>query len=59
MNNLFYQNNKIVQSMSRKGNCWNNAISESFFKTLKYEYTNRYRFKSILEGKTVTSVYVN
>jgi transposase InsO family protein len=25
----------ITQSMSRKGNCWDNAVAESFFKTLK------------------------
>jgi putative transposase len=27
----------IVSSMSRKGNCWDNAVSESFFSTLKAE----------------------
>jgi transposase InsO family protein len=27
--------NNIIQSMSRKGNCWDNAVAESFFKTLK------------------------
>ena len=27
----------IIQSMSRKGNCWDNAVAESFFKTLKVE----------------------
>ena len=27
----------IVQSMSRKGNCCDNAVAESFFKTLKSE----------------------
>lgn len=27
----------IVQSMSRKGNCWDNAVAESFFSTLKKE----------------------
>jgi len=27
----------VVQSMSRKGNCWDNAYAESFFKTLKTE----------------------
>lgn len=27
----------MVQSMSRKGNCWDNAVSESFFATLKKE----------------------
>jgi putative transposase len=26
-----------IQSMSRKGNCWDNAVAESFFKTLKTE----------------------
>nr|WP_174625841.1 DDE-type integrase/transposase/recombinase [Candidatus Methylobacter favarea] len=25
----------IRQSMSRKGNCWDNAVSESFFRSLK------------------------
>ncbi|WP_335987234.1 IS3 family transposase, partial [Acinetobacter bereziniae] len=29
--------NKIKQSMSRKGNCWDNALMESFFGTLKSE----------------------
>jgi Transposase and inactivated derivatives len=27
----------MQQSMSRKGNCWDNAVAESFFKTLKAE----------------------
>jgi transposase InsO family protein len=27
----------VCQSMSRKGNCWDNAPAESFFKTLKWE----------------------
>lgn len=26
-----------MHSMSRKGNCWNNAVAESFFATLKNE----------------------
>lgn len=30
----------IIQSMSRKGNCWDNAVSESFFHTLKTECVN-------------------
>ena len=25
----------ILQNMSRKGNCWDNAVTESFFHTLK------------------------
>lgn len=31
----FYK--KITRSMSRKGNCWDNAVAESFFKSLKAE----------------------
>jgi len=33
----------VVQSMSRKGNCWDNAVAESSFKALKCEmiYGNR------------------
>jgi putative transposase len=26
-----------IQSMSRKGNCWDNAVAESFFSTLEFE----------------------
>ena len=38
---------KVQQSMSRKGNCWDNAVAESFFKTLKVEWTNWHHYKSI------------
>jgi transposase InsO family protein len=34
----------VEQSMSRKGNCWDNAVSESFFKTLKVEHVYRHAF---------------
>lgn len=33
----FHQRNRIVASMSRKANCWDNAVVESFFSTLKHE----------------------
>lgn len=33
----------ICQSMSRKGNCWDNAVAESFFKTLKTELPDGYQ----------------
>ena len=33
------QDNGMISSMSRKGNCWDNAVSESFFGNLKNELT--------------------
>jgi transposase InsO family protein len=44
--NLFSFNRKITQSMSRKGNCWDNAVAESFFKTIKHEWLHRFKFTS-------------
>jgi putative transposase len=50
------EQNGIVQSMSRKGNCWDNAVAESFFKTLKndlvyqtYFYTKKQAQQEIFE----------
>ena len=39
------KNNEIIQSMSGKGNCYDNAVAESFFHTLKTEliYWNSYK----------------
>ena len=31
-------NKHVKQSMSRKGSCWDNAVAESFFKSLKVEW---------------------
>ena len=36
---------KVKRSMSRKGNCWDNAVAESFFKSIKVELIYRTRFK--------------
>lgn len=46
---------KIKQSMSRKGNCWDNAVAESFFKTLKTEMI--YGFKQISKEKMRTELF--
>ncbi len=35
---------QMIQSMSRKANCWDNAPMESFFKTLKVERVYRRRY---------------
>ncbi|MFI3293996.1 MAG: IS3 family transposase [Rikenellaceae bacterium] len=37
----------VVRSNSRKGNCWDNAVAESFFKTLKTELIYRIGVKNV------------
>lgn len=59
MTNLFYFNRKITQSMSRKGNCWDNAVAERFFKTIKYEWLYRFRFTSYLQLYESINQYIN
>lgn len=49
---------KIKQSMSRKGNCWDNAPAESFFKTLKVEWTNRFKYNDIFEAQKSIFDYI-
>lgn len=41
----------IIASMSRKGNCWDNAHCESFFHSLKTELVYRTNFKTREEAK--------
>lgn len=41
----------IIASMSRKGNCWDNAHCESFFHSLKTELVYRTEFKTREEAK--------
>lgn len=48
----------IVQSMSRKGDCWDNAVSESFFHTLKVEFVHRQKFETRSEAKTAIFEYI-
>ena len=50
---------KIIQSMSRKGNCLDNSIMESFFGTLKNEFFYNNTFNSIEEFKIELDKYIN
>lgn len=59
MTAIFSSSSNMTQSMSRKGNCWDNAVAESFFKTLKYECTNRCHFTSYLHAYGVIEDYIN
>jgi putative transposase len=59
MTNLFSFNRKITQSMSRKGNCWDNAVAESFFKTIKHEWLYRFNFTSYDQLFNAIEDYIN
>ena len=50
--------NEFIGSMSRKGNCWDNAVAESFFNTLKVELIYRNMFKTRDEAKRKIFEYV-
>ncbi len=45
-------------SMSRVGNCWDNAVIESFFHTLKTELTNHKRYATTEEAKRDVFEYI-
>lgn len=49
----------LKQSMSRKGNCLDNAAMESFFGTLKSEFFHLRRFGSVAEMKAGLDEYIN
>ncbi|GAB6140193.1 hypothetical protein JCM14076_09220 [Methylosoma difficile] len=48
----------IRQSISRKGNCWDNAVSESFFHTLKTERVHHQTFRNRDEARQVVFEYI-
>lgn len=57
---ILLQNNGITQSMSRKGNCWDNAVAESFFKALKSEliYHKHFLNKAIAKLEIVRYIEI-
>jgi putative transposase len=49
---------QVVTSMSRKGNCWDNAVAESFFHTLKTELVNDENYQTRWEAKRSIFEYI-
>jgi putative transposase len=43
----------LTVSMSRKGNCYDNAVMESFFRTLKAECVNLHAFQSRTQARSI------
>jgi putative transposase len=49
---------QMRQSMSRKGNCWDNAVAESFFATFKKELVRNRVFESRAHARSETFEYI-
>lgn len=55
---LMEKNPFIIRSMSRKGNCWDNAVAESFFKTLKAECVYQHKFTDKEQAALIVFEYI-
>ena len=49
----------IEVSMSRKGNCWDNAVAESFFATIKGELIERQRWATQQQLREAVFEYIH
>ena len=52
------ENQGFTQSMSRKGNCWDNAVAESFFHTLKTQLIHHVCYKNVQEAEQSLFHYI-
>lgn len=52
------EKHNIVQSMSRRANCWDNAVAESFFKSLKNELVYQTYFYTKKQAKLEIFKYI-
>jgi len=48
----------FVCSMSRRGDCWDNAVMESFFHSMKVEEIHHHDFKTRAEARTTLFDYI-
>ena len=48
----------IKCSMSRKGNCWDNAVIESFFGSFKQEWVHHHRWSGLVDTRAATHDYI-
>jgi len=52
------KNHGMISSMSRTGNCYDNAVAESFFKTIKVELTRKQKFDTIAQARASIFEYI-
>jgi putative transposase len=55
----FCRSNHLEPSMSRKGNCWDNAVAESFFSSLKKERIKKQIYKNRELAKADVADYID
>ena len=53
-----FSNTLVIQSMSRKGDCWDNAVAESFFKTIKTEWIYRHKYATRKQAELSVFEYI-
>jgi len=56
--NRWCKDNRLSPSMSRRGNCWDNAVAESFFSSLKSEKIKRKIYPTRAEAKSEIFEYI-
>lgn len=54
----FLERHNITRSMSRKGNCWDNAVMESFYARLKVELIYAKNYQSINDARSGIFSYI-
>jgi putative transposase len=56
--NFLGRNELVTRSMSRKGDCWDNAVAESFFKSLKTELIYHQDYKTRKQAELAVFDYI-
>ena len=56
--NRWCEDNQLVPSMRRRGNCWDNAVAESFFSSLKKERIKRQIYATRQDAKSDVFDYI-
>ena len=49
----------MQSSMSQKGDCWDNAVAESFFSTLEWELLRKRSFATLSKARRIVSEYID
>lgn len=55
----FCRSHRLEPSMSRKGNCWDNAVAESFFSSMKKERIKKHIYKTRELARTDVADYID